>query len=84
MFAFCKLLSLKKRLLKFDQELSARWKKATVYAIGYQHTGRFFLAKFRKSVLEAEALEAEAIGVEAVAVYKYTASTSLIKIRFDF
>ena len=27
LFAFCKLLSSKKRLLKFDQELSACWKK---------------------------------------------------------
>ena len=46
LFAFCKL-SFKKRLLKFDQELSVCWKKVTVYAIGYQRTGRILLATFR-------------------------------------
>ena len=50
-------------------------KKATVYAIGYQRTGRILLAKFWWIFLEAET---EAIGVEAEAVCKYTASTALV------
>ena len=50
------------------------WKKATVYAIGYQGTGRILLAKFRSFFLEAETIDAEAI-------CKYFASTSLVYCR---
>ena len=55
------------------QSFSRFGKKATVYVIGYQRTGRVLLAKFQRIFLKAEA-----IGVEAEAVCKYTASTSLV------
>ena len=50
LFAFC-ILSLKKRLLKFDQELSACWKKR--YSLRYQlyqRTARVF--SFTNKILE--------------------------------
>ena len=72
LFALCKFLFKKKRSLKFDPELSARLKKATVYAVGCQRTGRILLAKFWCIFLEAE------VEAEAAAVCRYTASTSLI------
>ena len=81
LFAFCKLFK-KKRLLKFDQELSACRKKVTVYSMGYQRTGRILLAKLRCICLEAEALKAISVEAEVEAVWKYTASTSLVYSRF--
>ena len=68
---------LKKRLLKFDQELSACWKEELRFTLLTTKAGRILLAKFRWICLEAKTLEVEAIGVEAEAVCKYTAHASL-------
>ena len=63
----------KKLLAKVYQELSAFWKKGTVYAIAAANAMVvFYKQNFGEFFLEAEALEAEA-------VCKYTASTSLVQ-----
>ena len=74
LLAFCKL-SLKKHLLKFNQELLACWKKSKCLRNRLpQRTGCILRYEQNFGVC----LEAEAIGVEAKAVCKYTASTSLL------
>ena len=71
---FAYYLWAKNRLLKFDEELSACWKKSYGLRLRLPTHWSYFTSK---NLMNLE-VEAEAIDVEAEAVCKYTAFKSLV------